>query len=60
LFNVGVELGQVAFVALCLVVQRASAALEVAQPRWAPAVSAYVVGSLGAYWAIAQVVSMAR
>jgi hypothetical protein len=60
LFNVGVELGQLAFVALCLSLQRATAVLEIRQPQWASALPAYVVGSLGAYWTIAQVVGMVR
>jgi hypothetical protein len=58
LFNAGVELGQVAFVALCLCLQRAAAVLDVAQPGWAASVPAYVIGSLGAYWAIVQAVGM--
>jgi hypothetical protein len=32
--------------------------LEVAQPGWAASVPAYVIGSLGAYWAIVQAVGM--
>jgi len=55
LFNVGVELGQLAFVALYLAVQRSLRTLEVPEPRWAEAIPAYVVGSLGAYWTIAQI-----
>jgi hydrogenase/urease accessory protein HupE len=58
LFNVGVELGQIAFVALYLAVERALRVLEVPQPRWAEAVPAYVVGSLGAYWTLAQMAAM--
>jgi HupE / UreJ protein len=55
LFNAGVEVGQLAFVALYLAVRRALRTLEVPEPRWSGALPAYVVGSLGAYWVIAQV-----
>jgi hypothetical protein len=58
LFNAGVELGQLVFVALCLGAQRAAAVLELAQPRWAGSVPSYVIGSLGAYWAIVQLVKL--
>jgi hydrogenase/urease accessory protein HupE len=58
LFNAGVELGQLAFVALYLTVERALCTLEVPRPRWSEALPAYVVGTLGAYWTIAQAVAM--
>lgn len=54
LFNVGVELGQLAFVGVYVLVRQALRKLEVPQPRWAEAIPAYVVGSLGAYWTIVQ------
>jgi hypothetical protein len=54
LFNLGVELGQLGFVALYVALQYAFRLLEVSLPRWADAVPAYVVGSLGAYWTMAQ------
>ncbi len=52
LFNVGVELGQVAFVLLVVLLERAFRVLEV---RWPPLVArlpGYAVGTLGAYWTI--------
>jgi len=52
LFNVGVEVGQLAFVVLVVLLERAFRALEVAWPRWAQLLPAYGVGSLGAYWTI--------
>jgi hydrogenase/urease accessory protein HupE len=52
LFNVGVELGQLAFVVLVLLLERALRNLEVAWPRWAQLLPAYTIGSLGAYWTI--------
>jgi hypothetical protein len=51
-FNVGVEIGQVAFVALVLLLERAFRQLELRWPRWAEAVPGYTVGSLGAFWTI--------
>jgi len=52
LFNVGVELGQVAFVLLVVALERAFRTLEIRWPRWAEALPGYAVGSLGAFWAI--------
>jgi HupE / UreJ protein len=51
-FNIGVELGQIAFVALYLLFLRSLKTLEVPAPRWAQSIPAYVIGSLGSYWAI--------
>jgi hydrogenase/urease accessory protein HupE len=52
LFNLGVEIGQLAFVALALLLVRAFRLLQIRWPRWAEALPAYVVGSLGAFWTI--------
>ena len=52
LFNVGVELGQLAFVALFLAVRRSLAALEVPARGWAEAIPCYLIGTAGAYWTI--------
>ncbi len=52
LFNVGVEVGQIAFVALVLLLERSFRTLEIRWPRFATALPGYVVGSLGAYWTI--------
>jgi hypothetical protein len=51
-FNVGVEIGQIAFVFLVLALVRSFHALEVRWPRWAQMVPGYVVGTLGAFWFI--------
>ena len=51
-FNVGVEIGQVAFVMLALLLERAFHQLAVRWPRWAEALPGYAVGSLGAFWTI--------
>jgi hydrogenase/urease accessory protein HupE len=55
LFNIGVELGQLAFVALVLLLARAFRKLEIDWARWAQALPGYAVGSLGAYWTIQRV-----
>jgi hydrogenase/urease accessory protein HupE len=51
-FNVGVELGQLGFIALVLALERSFRVLEVRWPRWAEALPGYAVGSLGAFWTI--------
>jgi hypothetical protein len=52
LFNVGVELGQLMFVALVLLMERSFRTLEIRWPRWAEVMPGYAVGTLGAFWAI--------
>jgi len=54
-FNVGVELGQLAFIALVLALERSFRILEVRWPRWAEALPGYTVGSLGAFWTIQRI-----
>ncbi|NQZ99218.1 MAG: HupE/UreJ family protein [Myxococcales bacterium] len=49
-FNVGIELGQLAFVALILVTWAAVRAVPFEWPRWAARVPAYGIGPLAAYW----------
>jgi hypothetical protein len=54
-FNVGVELGQLGFVALVLALEQSFRVLEVRWPRWVQALPGYIVGSLGAYWTVQRV-----
>jgi len=54
-FNVGVELGQLGFIALVLALERSFRILEIRWPRWAEALPGYAVGSLGAFWTIQRV-----
>jgi hypothetical protein len=56
MFNVGVETGQLLFVALILLLERAFRVLEVRWPRVVQALPAYTVGSLGAFWTIQRVI----
>ncbi len=55
-FNVGVEIGQVAFILLVLLLERSFRVLEIHWPRWAQALPGYTVGSLGAFWTIQRLV----
>jgi hydrogenase/urease accessory protein HupE len=52
MFNIGVELGQLVFVALILLLHRALWVLEFRWPRWAELAPAYLIGTLGVYWTI--------
>jgi hydrogenase/urease accessory protein HupE len=52
LFNVGVEAGQVCFVAMIVGLERSYRVLEIRWPRIAEMLPGYLVGSLGAYWTI--------
>jgi hydrogenase/urease accessory protein HupE len=51
-FNFGVEIGQLAFVFLILLLERSFRQLEIRWPRWAEMLPGYTVGSLGAFWTI--------
>jgi hydrogenase/urease accessory protein HupE len=57
-FNVGVELGQLFFVAVIIAMVHSFRALEIRWPRWAELMPAYVVGSLATYWTIQRTVIM--
>ena len=57
-FNVGVEVGQLGFIALVLALERSFRVLEIRWPRWAQALPGYTVGSLGAFWTIQRVAMM--
>ena len=52
LFNVGVEIGQISFVLVVLLLVRSFQTLQITWPRLMKALPGYVVGSLGAYWTI--------
>jgi hydrogenase/urease accessory protein HupE len=51
-FNVGVELGQLIFVATCLALAWALRQLRVVWPRWAEPLPAYAMGTVAAFWFI--------
>jgi hydrogenase/urease accessory protein HupE len=52
LFNVGVEIGQLGFVCLVLLLERSFRQLEIRWPIWVAHAPGYLVGSLGAFWTI--------
>jgi len=57
-FNLGVEVGQLGFVALILLLERAFRILEIHWPRIVAALPGFAVGSLGAYWTIQRLAVM--
>jgi hydrogenase/urease accessory protein HupE len=57
-FNVGIELGQLAFVGAVLLVAAALRTVPVAWPQWARAVPAYGIGTMAAYWFLERAVSL--
>ena len=57
-FNIGVELGQLGFVALVLAMQRLLRLIKVRWPRWVQLVPGYAVGTLGAFWTFQRVALM--
>jgi hypothetical protein len=60
LFNVGVELGQLAFVLLVLLLERSFRLLEIRWPLVVARLPGYAVGSLGALWTIQRVAMLVR
>ena len=58
LFNIGVEIGQLSFVALILLLLRSFHQLDIRWPLPVRMMPAYAVGSLGAFWTIDRIVAM--
>ena len=58
MFNIGVEAGQLFFVAVILAMRKSFAVLEMRWPRWAELAPGYAVGSLGAFWTIQRSILM--
>jgi hydrogenase/urease accessory protein HupE len=52
MFNIGVEIGQIVFVVLILLIQHALRVLQFRWPRWVDFAPGYAIGSLGAMWTI--------
>ena len=59
-FNVGIELGQLAFIGLVLAAWRLVIRAHVPLPSWSSALPAYGVGCLAAYWCIARAAVLIR
>jgi hydrogenase/urease accessory protein HupE len=51
-FNIGVEIGQLGFVGLVLILERGLKRLPVAWPDWVRVLPGYAVGTMGAFWTI--------
>jgi hypothetical protein len=58
LFNIGVELGQLAFVLLVVMLERAFRVLELRWPLPMQRLPGYVVGTLGAFWTIQRMLGL--
>jgi hydrogenase/urease accessory protein HupE len=58
MFNIGVEAGQLFFVAVILAMLKSFQVLEFRWPRWAELAPGYAVGSLGAFWTIQRTILM--
>jgi hydrogenase/urease accessory protein HupE len=58
LFNVGVEAGQLLFVAVTLLLVRSFRQLEVRWPQPVRIMPAYIVGALGAFWTVDRIVAL--
>lgn len=58
MFNLGVEVGQLGFIVLILLLERAFRVLEIQWPQFVTALPGLVVGSLGAYWTIQRLALM--
>jgi hypothetical protein len=56
LFNVGVEIGQLSFVFLIILLERPFRVLQVQWPRFVERMPGYAVGTFGAYWVIQRTV----
>jgi hypothetical protein len=59
-FNVGIELGQLAFVGLVLVAWRLAVRVQIPLPHWSSALPAYGIGCLAAYWCIERAAGLIR
>jgi hydrogenase/urease accessory protein HupE len=60
LFNVGVEIGQLAFVILVLLLERSFRILAIHWPQIVERLPGYAVGTLGAFWTIQRVAILLR
>ncbi len=59
-FNVGVEIGQVAFIAVVLAVIAISRRIPLRVPRWAEVIPPYAIGSIAMFWVIQRVAAFGQ
>jgi len=55
-FNVGVEIGQIIFVSLVLIVMASLKKIQLELPRWSKPLPVYAMGSVAAFWFIGRLV----
>ena len=55
MFNVGVELGQLVFVAVALAAGAALARLPLSRRRWMPYAASYAIGAIAMFWVIERI-----
>lgn len=53
-FNVGVELGQIAFIAAVFLVMRVFRLLPLRKPSWSRVAAGYAIGAVAAFWVFAR------
>jgi hypothetical protein len=58
-FNVGVELGQLAFVTLALLLARVAHAVPLRLPAWTRGATGYAIGTVATYWVIVRLAAAA-
>ena len=54
-FNIGVEIGQLAFVAVVLALMWAHRQMQATLPRWGAVLPAYAIGSVAAFWFLVRI-----
>jgi len=59
-FNVGIELGQLAFVAVAMIITALARPLTLRLPVWSRAVPVYAMGTLAAFWMIERALPLLR
>ncbi len=59
-FNIGVELGQLGFVGVIVLLARTLNRAHFAWPRWVTLAPGYLVGGMGAFWTIERMDALAR
>ena len=57
-FNVGIELGQLAFIAVALLARRVSQGAVATLPRWVGWVPVYAMGSLAVFWVLERITEL--
>jgi hypothetical protein len=59
-FNLGIEIGQLVFVAVLLSIAEALRRLRIVWPRWVQRAPLYTIGSLAAFWCLERAAALVR